>query len=52
MYPYYVICLRAHKYSLETEEKEIQYIEFLMGNQLRGHKGESRNISDKTWMDQ
>lgn len=33
MYPCYVICLRAHTYSLEMDEMKIQNVDFLMKNQ-------------------
>jgi hypothetical protein len=39
MCPYYVVCLRTHKCSLELEEKKIQNTEFLMENQHREHRG-------------
>lgn len=53
MCPYYVVCLRTHKCSLELEERKIQNTEFLMKkinieNIEEAKRRVSRNNSYKT----
>lgn len=52
MCPYYVICLRVHKY-LKWKRRKFRTQNFLWKLNLEEARGRvSKNISGKMWMDQ